>query len=51
MEVAQRHGLLLTRVSDAHRLADIGTNYVEVDLEEFYSRGISPDRHGRSPLS
>ena len=38
--LAQEHGLLLTQVSDAHRLADIGTNYVEVDLEEFYSLGI-----------
>ena len=38
--LAQEHGLLLTQVSDAHRLADIGTNYVEVDLEEIYSRGV-----------
>ncbi|MFH1141526.1 MAG: PHP domain-containing protein, partial [Chloroflexota bacterium] len=46
LEIAQRHGLLLTRVSDAHRLADIGTNYVEVDMEEFCSLGIFLD--GRS---
>ncbi|MDO8751284.1 MAG: PHP domain-containing protein [Dehalococcoidia bacterium] len=46
MEIAQRYGLLLTRVSDAHRLADIGTNYVEVELEEFYSLGTFLD--GRS---
>ena len=38
--IAQEHGLLLTQVSDAHGLADIGTNFVEVDLEEFYSRGV-----------
>ncbi len=38
--IAEQYGLLLTRVSDAHRLADIGTNYVEVELEEFYARGI-----------
>ena len=39
-EVAAEHGLLLTMVSDAHRLEDIGTNYVEVDLEDFCSRGV-----------
>ena len=38
--VAQKHGLLMVNVSDAHRLEDIGTSYVEVDLEDFYSRGI-----------
>lgn len=42
-EIAHRHNLLLTKVSDAHRLADIGTNHLEVDLEEFYSRGIPVD--------
>ncbi len=36
--VAQEHGLLLTRVSDAHRLEEIGANYVEVDLEELLQR-------------
>ena len=39
--IATERGLLLTRVSDAHRLEDIGTNYVEVDLDDFYSRGVA----------
>ena len=39
-EIAREHGLLLVKASDAHRLEDIGTNYIEVDLEEFYAMGI-----------
>ena len=38
--VALEYGLLLTRVSDAHALKDIGTNYTEVDLDDFISRGV-----------
>ena len=38
--VANEHGLLLVSVSDAHRLEDIGTSYVEVDLDEFCARGV-----------
>lgn len=38
--MAEEHGLLIIKVSDAHRLEDIGTNYVEVELEDLYARGV-----------
>ncbi|MBI4201308.1 MAG: PHP domain-containing protein [Chloroflexi bacterium] len=47
--VAQQHGLLLLKVSDAHRLEDIGTNYVEVELEDLCSRGIPVNGWGPQP--
>lgn len=38
--VAEENGLLLTRVSDAHDLQDIGTNYIEIDLDELCARAL-----------
>ncbi len=38
--VAREHGLLLFKVSDAHRVADIGTLYTEIDLDELYARAV-----------
>lgn len=37
-EVARDHGLLMVKVSDAHRLEEVGSSYTEVTLEELYSR-------------
>ena len=39
-ELAERHGLLLLRNSDAHNLEDIGTFYNEIDLEELQARAL-----------
>ena len=38
--LAEEHGLLLLKVSDAHRLEDLGRNYTEVDLDDLYARAI-----------
>ena len=40
-EVASQHDLLLVRVSDAHRLEELGGSYTEVTLEELCSRAQS----------
>jgi predicted metal-dependent phosphoesterase TrpH len=37
-ELAEKHGLLLLRNSDAHNLEDIGTFYNEIELEELYAK-------------
>ncbi len=37
-EVAQEHDLMLLKVSDAHRIEDVGRNFTEVDLKELYDR-------------
>ncbi len=39
-QVAQAHNLLLVKVSDAHRIEDVGTNYTELDLDELYRRAL-----------
>ncbi|MBI4202221.1 MAG: hypothetical protein HY532_03795 [Chloroflexi bacterium] len=39
-EIAQEHGLLLTKVSDAHNVEDIGKNYIEVELEDLCTRAL-----------
>ena len=39
---AGAHGLLLTQVSDAHNLENIGRRYTEVDLQELYDRVAAP---------
>ncbi len=35
-DVAREHGLLMLKVSDAHRLEELGSSYTELDLEELY---------------
>ena len=37
-ELAEEHGLLLLRNSDAHFIRQIGQYYNEIDLEELYAR-------------
>ncbi len=37
-EVAQQHDLMLLKVSDAHRIEDVGRSFTEVDLKELYDR-------------
>ena len=39
-KVAEAHRLLTLRVSDAHRIEDVGTSYTEVDLDELYKRAM-----------
>ena len=41
-EKAETHGLLVTEVSDAHNLENIGLRYTEVDLKELYARAVMP---------
>lgn len=45
--VAQEHGLILTRVSDAHNLEDIGKNSIEIDLEDLCSRAADKPTWGQ----
>jgi histidinol phosphatase-like PHP family hydrolase len=46
--VAKEHGLLLTRVSDAHNVEDIGRNYIEIELEELCTRAKEIPGWGQS---
>ncbi|MBI4340028.1 MAG: PHP domain-containing protein [Chloroflexi bacterium] len=46
-QVARDHGLILTRVSDAHNLEDIGKNFTEIDLDELCARGVERPEWGR----
>ena len=39
-ELADKHNLILTEVSDAHEINDIGKNYIEIPLEDLLSSGI-----------
>ena len=41
--VALEHDLLMLRVSDAHRIQDIGAAYTELDLDELYRRSVPLD--------
>jgi len=41
--VAREHDLLMLRVSDAHRIQDIGSAYTEVELDELYRRSVPLD--------
>ena len=41
-EKAASHGLLVTEVSDAHNLENIGLRYTEVTLQELYGRLAQP---------
>lgn len=41
-EKAESYGLMLTEVSDAHNLENIGLRYTEVDLKEMYHRVLYP---------
>lgn len=38
--VAEKHGLLLLEVSDAHNLENVGLRYTEVDLDELQARAV-----------
>ena len=40
VDVLMIHGLLLTEVSDAHNLGNIGLRHTEVDLKELYDRAV-----------
>ena len=39
-ELADKHNLILTEVSDAHEITDIGKNFIEIPLEDLLSSGI-----------
>ena len=39
---ASAHGLILTEVSDAHNLENIGLRYTEIELSELYERAAKP---------
>ena len=39
---ATTHGLILTEVSDAHNLENIGLRYTEIELSELYERAVKP---------
>ena len=41
-EKANIYGLMVTEVSDAHNLENIGLRYTEVDLKELYERAMHP---------
>ena len=41
-EKASTHGLILTEVSDAHKLENIGLRYTEIELSELYERAVKP---------
>ena len=41
--VAKKHGLLMTHVSDAHRLEDLGKNFVEIELKDLLDRAKRRD--------
>ena len=41
-EKADTHGLLLTEVSDAHNLENIGLRYTELELRQLYERAVYP---------
>ena len=41
-ETATTHGLILTEVSDAHNLENIGLRYTEIELSELYRRAAKP---------
>ena len=41
-EKAIAHALMLTEVSDAHNLENIGLRYTEVDLKDIYDRAVRP---------
>ena len=40
-ELADKHNLFLTEVSDAHEIDDIGKNFIEINLDDLLSSGIN----------